>query len=102
MKKITYQNQSEVFEKVVTKSGKLFLVRFVIVERGGKLRGRVISCEAIEALPAGATAESEHCLPAFSDVQPAPVTNERFEEIVSPFFTLEFLTSIKIRAPSAY
>ena len=100
MKKLLHQNQSEIFEKVATKNGKLFLVRFVIVERGQKLRGRIISCEAIETLPIGVTTESEHCLPSFSDVQPAPITGKRFEEIVSPFFTFEFLTSIKIRAPS--
>ena len=100
MKKLLYQNQSEIFEKVVTKNGKLFLVRFVIVERGGKLRGRVISCEALEVLPAGVTAESEHCLPAFSAVEPAPVTRRIFEELVSPFFTLEFFISQMTRAPS--
>ncbi|KKW10836.1 MAG: hypothetical protein UY50_C0025G0008 [Parcubacteria group bacterium GW2011_GWA2_49_9] len=102
MKKLTYQHQSEIFEKVVTKNGQLFLVRFVILEREGRLRGKIISCEAIEALPAGATVESEYCLPVFSDIQPAPITRKIFEEIVSPFFTLEFLTSIKIRAPSGY
>lgn len=100
MKKLLYQTQSEVFEKVVTKNGKLFLVRFVILEKEGRLRGKVISCEAIETLPAGVTAESEHCLPVFSDIQPAPITGERFEEIVSPFFTLEFFISQMTRAPS--
>lgn len=100
MKKLTYQHQSEIYEKVVQRDGELFLVRFVILERGGKLRGKIISCEAIEALPAGITTESEHCLPAFSNVEPAPITQERFEEIVSPFFTLEFFVSQMIRAPS--
>lgn len=100
MKKLTYQNQSEIFEKVVTKNGKFFLVRFVIVERGARLCGRIISCEAIETLPVGVTAETEHCLPAFSALEPAPTTKERFVEIVSPFFTLEFFISQMTRAPS--
>jgi hypothetical protein len=102
MRKLTYQNQSEIFEKVVVRNGRLFLVRFVIVERGGKLRGRVISCEAIVALPAGAAAERERCLPAFSRTEPAPVTRKHFKEIASPFFTLEFFISQMTRAPSAH
>ncbi|MEK7169660.1 MAG: hypothetical protein AAB767_00035 [Patescibacteria group bacterium] len=92
--------EAEIFEKIVRRNGRFFLVRFVIVERGGKLRGRVISCEALEVLPVGVTAESERCLPAFSDVQPAPITRKRFEEIVSPFFTLEFFISQMTRAPA--
>ena len=100
MNRIIQQKQSEIFEKVVSRNGRLFLVRFVIVERESKLRGRILSCEAIEAL-AGAEVSSEvTCLPSITFTDEAPIADKLFEEIISPYFCLDFLTSIKIRAPA--
>ena len=101
MKKIIYQKQSEVFEKVVSRNGRLFLVRFVVVEREGKLRGKVLSCEAIEVLAGDTdTTAKATCLPSVTFTDEAPLSRELFCEIVSPYFTLDFLTSIQIRAPA--
>lgn len=91
MKKLTYQNQSEVFEKVVrARNGRLFRVRFVVVERGGALRGRVVSCEPIVVfLPSTKRFVNKTCL------------SFQVRKTVSPYFNkFQFLTAIKIRAPS--
>lgn len=100
MKKIIGQKQSEIFEKVVSKNGQLFLVRFIIVEREGKLRGRVLSCEAIRSLPRAAAESGAPCLPAVTFSEPSPISRKLFGEVISPYFSLDFLTSIQIRAPS--
>ena len=92
--------ESEVFEKIARRGGKLFRVRFVVVERNGVLRGRVISCEPIETLSGEVLTKEKVCLPVFRCAKSAPVKKVRFQKIVSPFTTLDFLTSIKIRAPS--
>lgn len=91
MKKLTYQNQSEVFEKIVSdRSGRLFRVQFVVVERSGKLRGRVVSCDPIVVF-----------LPStkrFADKTSLPF---QVRKTISPYFNkFAFLTAIKIRAPS--
>ena len=99
MKKLLHQKQSEIFERIVNRDGKLFLVRFVIVERAGKLRGKIISCEAVEAL-AGSEQPSEGYLPVILNAQAAPSEAVSFEEIVSPYSTLEFFMSQPTRAPS--
>ena len=95
------ERNSEVMERVVLQNGKLFRVRFVILERGGKLRGKVLSCEAIEVLACdtGTTAKAT-CLPSVTFTDEAPLSHELFGEVVSPYFSLDFLTSIQIRAPS--
>lgn len=92
--------QSEIFEKIVNRDGKAFRIRFVILERGGRLRGKVISCEAIEALSGDIATEEEKCLPVFAAKQSTPTTRVDFREIVSPFSTLEFFMSQMTRAPA--
>ena len=100
MKKVIYQKQSEVFEKVVSRNGRLFLVSFVVVEREGKLRGRVLSYEAIQTLAGTTETQEVTYLPSVTFSDEAPITSKLFEEVVSPYFSLDFLTSIQIRAPS--
>ncbi len=101
MKKIIHQKQLEIFERVVSRNGRLFLVHFVILERGGKLRGKVLSCEAIEVLAGEVSTTMEAtCLPSVTFTDEAPLSHELFGEVVSPYFSLDFLTSIQIRAPS--
>ena len=100
MKKLTTR-QFEIFEKVVRQNGHLFLVRFVILERAGKLRGKVLSCTPIEVL-AGSAEPSTSYLPVFRHTQAAPTETRTFEEILSPFTTLEFFVSQMTRAPSPF
>lgn len=48
MRELSFEKQSEIFERTVRdRDGRLFCVRFVVVEREGVLRGKVISCEQI-------------------------------------------------------
>ncbi len=102
MKKVIYQKQSDILEKVVSRNGRLFLVRFVVVEREGKLRGRVLSCEAVEALAGETTvATAGTCLPSITFTEEAPFSRRSFHTFISPYFTLDFLTSIQIRAPAS-
>ncbi len=109
MKKLIEQNQSEVFEKIVRdRSGRLFRVRFVVVERGGILRGRVVSCTSLSEIH---SLIKEGCLPKGDGVVCLPVETQKSrtsrvvqklgEKIVSLYFNkFAFLTAIKIRAPS--
>ncbi|KKU60031.1 MAG: hypothetical protein UX81_C0005G0027 [Parcubacteria group bacterium GW2011_GWA2_47_12] len=84
-------NQSEVFEKIIRdRSGRVFRVRFVVVERGGTLRGRIISCEPVLVF-----------LPYVRKSTFATPLNFRVRPTASPYFNkFAFLTAIKIRAPS--
>ncbi len=100
MKKVIYQNQFEVFEKVVSRNGRLFLVSFVVVEREGKLRGRVLSYEAIQTLAGTTETHEVTYLPSVTFAEEAPISRRSFYKLVSPYFTLDFLTSIQIRAPA--
>ncbi|TSC57722.1 MAG: hypothetical protein Greene041679_266 [Parcubacteria group bacterium Greene0416_79] len=51
MQHVTFETQSEIFERIVrNRNGRVFRVRFVAVERGGILRGRIVSCEEIVSL----------------------------------------------------
>ena len=116
MKELIYQNQSEIFEKLVcTLDGRFFRVRFVVVERNGTLRGKVISCEQIPAIQTnrirrsyspfvkGSTRQGEgFYLPARRFRQAVEDKGLRIKDLYfSPYFNkFEFLTCIKIRAPS--
>lgn len=96
----TRLQKSKVFEKVVRKNGKLFLVRFVIVESAGKLRGKIISCEAIEALKGSVSPLQQNFLPFSLGKSSVPASRIPREKIVSPFSSLEFFMSQMTRAPS--
>ncbi len=105
MRNITRQKQSEIFEKIVNQSGKFFRVRFVVLERGGKLRGKVISCEPILAI-AGVKdkglriKDSPSYLPCVRNTKSEPRVRAYLAKVISPFSALEFLTSIMVRAPA--
>lgn len=94
MKKLIYQKHSEIFERIVRQAdGRLFLVRFVIVERGGVLRGKIISCAVV--------AESTPAICARAVLGAPVAASYDFLPILSPFFScFDFLTSVQIRAPS--
>lgn len=109
MKKIIFQNQTEVFERVVRDArGRAFCVRFVVVERDGVLRGRILSCVPLSEIPSSV---EEGCRAKRGGVVCLPVDTEKFHTlsvakklggiIASPYFNkFAFLTAIKIRAPS--
>jgi len=91
---------SGVFDRIVSKNGKLFRIRFAVIERGGKLRGKVISLEPISELR-GSVAEP-FVLCSNCSESDAPVEKERtFSSFVSPFSVFDFFTSQMTRAPSA-
>jgi len=94
MEKLIYQRQSEIFERIVRQAdGRLFCVRFVVVERGGVLRGKVVSCALL--------AEEAPVLCGRAVLGAPALTSSEFLPILSPFFScFDFLTSIQIRAPS--
>ncbi|MSU55827.1 MAG: hypothetical protein EXS51_00750 [Candidatus Taylorbacteria bacterium] len=92
--------QSGILEKLVRRNGKLFLMRFVVLEREGKLRGKILSCQPIEILAGESTESTSSYLPVLADLQPAPISRVLFEELVSPLSTLEFFMSQMTRAPS--
>ena len=94
------EKRSEILEKLVQRDGKLFLVRFIVVERKGKLIGKIISCEAIETLSGETVSKEKKCLPVCSEKQSAPASKVVFRKIVSPFSTLEFFMSQPTRAPA--
>jgi len=106
MKKVIYQNQSDIFEKVVQRDGKIFRIRFVIIERCGQLRGKVISCEEVHTIRTyGKGTKYERrtsCLPPSCSQQQVKGERSKVKSIrVSPFFNIsDLLTPIKIRAPS--
>ncbi len=88
------QHQSEIFEKIVRQAdGRLFFVRFVVVERGGVLRGRVVSCALI--------AEEAKAICGRAVLGAPVAASSDFFPVLSPFFScFDFLTSVQIRAPS--
>lgn len=100
MKTLIHQNQSEIFGKIVRKNGRSFLVRFVILESCGKLRGKIISCEPITVLDDAGPNKVKYCLPLLGSTQILAVEKAQFQKIISSFSKLEFLTSIQIRAPA--
>ncbi|OHA45157.1 MAG: hypothetical protein A3H13_02255 [Candidatus Taylorbacteria bacterium RIFCSPLOWO2_12_FULL_48_11] len=117
MKKIISQTQSEIFERIVRdRSGRAFRVRFVVVERGGTLRGRIISYEQIQNLspfskgeyPSGArgrggssAGQTTLYLPNVQKLAHNASLCHRARPTASPYFNkFAFLTAIKIRAPS--
>lgn len=106
MKKIIFQNQSEVFERVMRDArGRAFCVRFVVVERNGVLRGRILSCVPISSLSPFSKGGDRLERGCFLE---GKTTDSNFQTaqkvgsvILSPYFhNFDFLTAIKIRAPS--
>ncbi len=104
------KSHSQIFERIVRAlDGRLFRVRFVVFERDGVLRGRVVSCEAALSFSCvkdkGLRIKDFHlCLPAWR--RPQIVKSEKLKvksSLVSPYFNkFDFMTVIKIRAPSRF
>ena len=113
MRGIVFQNAG-VFERVVYDAGgRAFRLRFAVFERGGVLRGRIISCVrmpvpslveegcpslVLEKLGRGGVV----CLLAGKTATPYFLKQPRAHGVIpSPYFhNFDFLTAIKIRAPS--
>lgn len=105
MKTLAFQQQSEVFERVVRDArGRAFCVRFVVVEREGILRGRIISCTPIHSLRTTNTIrtyEQKYLLSDTKHIQTSSTPKIFHSKTTSPYFNkFQFLTAIKIRAPS--
>ncbi len=106
----SHNNQKGIFEKIIrSKDGQIVRVFFEVYEVNGELKGRIIKAEPILALARAHDESSGSCafsLSSFSFplsssselVSPYHWTIEK--KITSPFSTCNFLTSIKIRAPS--
>ena len=96
--------KSEIFEKVVhDKNGRIFRIQFVVVERAGVLRGKVVSCQEIRGLR-GCTGKRPSCghmlLAGAAAKKSARISKRGYRPILSPFSQFDFLTSIQIRAPA--
>ncbi|MDO8564743.1 MAG: hypothetical protein Q7R88_01985 [bacterium] len=105
---LTFERQSEIFERITRdQRGKLFRVRFVIIERGGLLRGKILSCEPVFEIPTvkgqrSTVNGSSLCLPCFIGAGTHATSRLAVRKVTSPFSSFDFLTSIKIRAPSLF
>ncbi len=108
-------SQKGIFEKVIrSRDGQLVRVFFEVYEIGGELRGRILRAEPILALARATTnaqsipfyrlAGKAHSACTLLLCAPAklvsPYSWKTEKKITSPFSQLDFLTSIKIRAPS--
>ena len=100
MKKLTYAMQSGVFHGTVRQNGRLFRMCFVVFEREGKLRGKIISCEPITVMSDCGTVKERCLLPVSFSAKKIPIVEAYFQGIVSPFSKLEFFISQMPRAPS--
>lgn len=100
--------QLGVFEKIIrSKNGSLLRVRFEVSEINGKLKGRVISTEAVaefKALTGRSTSSKSSdiiSLPvSISKAKKAEKIAFKYVPVASPFSTLLFFTSQPTRAPS--
>lgn len=103
------ETQSEMFERIVRdRHGRLFRVRFVVVERGGVLRGKVVSVAPIAARQKrfkiydfGFKNKKQYLIQGYIEKIADNQSRTARIRINSPYFSIfEFLTPIKIRAPS--
>ncbi len=103
-------NQKGIFERVLrSKDGQLMRVSFEVYEVNGEIKGRVIKAEPIVSIARGTNEKSSaihgqnyaniFILSGSSKIS-SPYTWTIEKKITSPFSEFEFLTSIKIRAPS--
>lgn len=105
MRQVTFEKQCEVLERIArAPDGRLFRVRFVIVERDGVLRGRVISCEEIVSLSdvkdGGLWIKDYLYLPHSKTRVSQARTRISAARILSPYTSLDFFMSQMTRAPS--
>ena len=105
MKKVIHQRQSDIFEKIVQRNGRLFRVRFIVVESAGKLRGRIVSYEEVLTVSSvkdkGLRIKDFLCLPPSRARHAVKDEGLRIKDsFSSPYFSLEFFTSQMTRAPA--
>jgi hypothetical protein len=108
MEYLITKSQSEVLERTVRdQRGRFFRVRFVVVERDGIWRGKVVSCQQVFELrivkdKGLRIKDFRYCLPVW--LHHGSVKDKGLGIKVSfssPYFNkFDFLTVIKIRAPS--
>ena len=106
---LAIQNTPQFISRIFTDlSGRQFRMLFLVVVVDGDFKGRLIS---VEPLPATArlvgevsdgSVNSEFCLPiTYTSKEPATEYVHSFAEVVSPYFSIDFLiTSQPTRAPS--
>jgi hypothetical protein len=97
-------NQKGIFEKIIhSKDGRLMRVTFEIYEFNGELSGRILKAEPVLEL-AHSASERMKAACALILCAPAKIISPYFwnieKRITSPFSDLQFLSNIKIRAPS--
>ena len=107
---VSAQNQRGIFEKVVrAKDGRLFAVRFVVIETSGQFRARIISAAQVIELGCrvkgiGYKGKKKKEKPILLNGSRAPSTKPQALSsfpFVSPFVSeLEFFVSQMTRAPS--
>ena len=101
MKKITHKTQSEVFERLTRdRRGRLFRVRFTLIERGGIIRGKVLSCEKVLEIAGGATWQNIFLLPTLLSATKAHSLVSGAFRFRSPFSIFDFYFSQPIRGPA--
>jgi|GEM_PF-1516269 len=108
-------NQKGIFERVLrSKDGQLMRVCFEVYEVNGEIKGRIIKAEPILSLNRSSAEQPSHdsyingfgdnygtnLLLASANKIVSPYSWILEKKITSPFSEFEFLTSIKIRAPS--
>ena len=96
-------SQRGTFERVLrSKDGQLMRVCFEVYEVNGEIKGRIINAEPIFSIERSGSENFAQSIYAISGstkiISPYSWIIEK--KITSPFSEFEFLTSIKIRAPS--
>jgi hypothetical protein len=96
------RDQQGIFEKIVrSRNGQLVRVFFEVYEWNGELKGRILRAEPVLTLAGESKSE---CPRVFALSAPTEIVSPYFwnieKKITSPFSSRDFLTSVKIRAPS--
>jgi len=88
--------KSQFVTKIISNETGKYRVVFLVALIDGKIKGQVVSAQQIEA---GIKNQELRTLPAPAKKQ-AHTKSRPFNKILFPVSSFEFLTSIKIRAPS--
>src|SRR3989338_3622162 len=101
IKKIMHKTQSEVFERLTReRRGRLIRVRVTLIERGGMIRKKVVSCEKVLEIAGGATWQNIFFLPALLSATKAHSLVSGAFRFRSPFSIFDFYFSQPIRGPA--
>lgn len=98
-------NQKGIFERLIrSKNGQLMRVSFEIYEVNGDIKGRIIKAEPVLLLARATPKTAKESFDTLLLSAPVKILSPYFwnieKKITSPFSEFQFLTSIKIRAPS--